>query len=67
MNYLYSFHNSDLVGLTVPCFGVCGNGTEIYTRNCTPPIGGGMICTGPTQLEVPCDLDWPCPSKFNNI
>ncbi|CAF1679281.1 unnamed protein product [Rotaria magnacalcarata] len=47
--------------LTTPCFGVCGNGTLIYTRNCTPPIGGGLMCVGPTQQVNTCDLQRPCP------
>jgi hypothetical protein len=65
MDCLYLFHNSYLKGLTTPCFGVCGSGIEIYTRNCTPPIGGGLICAGPTQQEVACNLSWSCPSKFS--
>lgn len=63
--FLYSFHNSYLKGLTIPCFGICGNGTQIYTRTCTPPIGGGLICTGPTRQEETCDLNRLCPGEFN--
>ncbi|CAF1064997.1 unnamed protein product [Adineta steineri] len=47
--------------LTTSCVGTCGNGTEIYTRVCTQPIGGGLMCTGPTQLIETCDLGRPCP------
>ncbi|CAF4070391.1 unnamed protein product [Rotaria sp. Silwood2] len=47
--------------LTTPCFGTCGNGIQIYTRNCTPPSGGGLMCAGPTRREEICNLNRPCP------
>lgn len=53
--------------LTVPCFGICDIGKQIYTRTCTPPIAGGMICAGPTQREEACDLTQPCPGMRLSI
>lgn len=47
--------------LTVSCFGICGTGVEIYTRNCTQPIAGGLICAGPSRQERACNLSRPCP------
>ena len=54
--------NSSFSALTVNCFGICSIGKRIYTRTCTPPIGGGMICAGPTQREETCNLTQQCPS-----
>jgi len=51
-----------ILALTVSCFGICGTGVEIYTRNCTQPIAGGLICAGPTKDERACNLSRPCPS-----
>ncbi|UJR31957.1 hypothetical protein I4U23_019430 [Adineta vaga] len=43
------------------CVGTCGNGTRIRTRNCTLPMGGGLMCVGATRLEEVCDLNRSCP------